>query len=228
MAYMREEVARVRGVPSDEPSFRALDLNLEISPVREKWSALRTISGPASLMRLSVEAPRMSGSTLAKRDPEPRRRRTSRQTGALRTWLAFGDTPSLRDRSKRDGADYPAMAPTWRIGASIRGATVPVKAFIADLLADLGGATVRSAYADAYRSAELRDYVAVAVGGREVWHRAGRLAQAVRAFQSGDPDGRAVATVKPQPCICNKRKSTLRRDGNGNPAIDRAQIGGTD
>ena len=33
--YMRAEVLRVQGVPSDEPSFRALDLNLEISPTRE-------------------------------------------------------------------------------------------------------------------------------------------------------------------------------------------------
>ena len=29
MAYMRAEVLRVRGVPSDEPSFRALDLTRE-------------------------------------------------------------------------------------------------------------------------------------------------------------------------------------------------------
>ena len=33
--YMREEVARVAGVPSDEPSFRALDLNQALSPSRE-------------------------------------------------------------------------------------------------------------------------------------------------------------------------------------------------
>ena len=31
--YMRAEVERVAGVPSDEPSFRALDLNLALSPV---------------------------------------------------------------------------------------------------------------------------------------------------------------------------------------------------
>ena len=47
-AYMRAEVLRVAGVPSDEPSFRALDLNLEISPTREMVCTL-TISRPASL-----------------------------------------------------------------------------------------------------------------------------------------------------------------------------------
>ena len=35
LEYMRAECARVHGVVSDEPSFRALDLNLEISPTRE-------------------------------------------------------------------------------------------------------------------------------------------------------------------------------------------------
>ena len=35
LAYMRAEVLRVRGVPSDEPSFRAYDLNLAIAPTRE-------------------------------------------------------------------------------------------------------------------------------------------------------------------------------------------------
>ena len=35
LQYMRDEVERVSGVPSDEPSFRALDLNQAISPTRE-------------------------------------------------------------------------------------------------------------------------------------------------------------------------------------------------
>ena len=35
LQYMRDEVERVLGVPSDEPSFRALDLNQAISPSRE-------------------------------------------------------------------------------------------------------------------------------------------------------------------------------------------------
>ena len=31
-------------------------------------------------------------------------------TGALRTWLAFGDVPDLAARARRDGADYAEMA----------------------------------------------------------------------------------------------------------------------
>ena len=34
LAYMRAEVERIKSVPSDEASFRALDLNLEISPTK--------------------------------------------------------------------------------------------------------------------------------------------------------------------------------------------------
>ena len=37
------------------------------------------------------------------------------------------------------------------------GRTVPVKAFVADVRADLADAKVRGAYADAYRVGELRD-----------------------------------------------------------------------
>ena len=60
LAYMRAEVLRVAGVPSDEPSFRALDLNLEISVRHGKWSVVPTISGPALPTRLSVEVRAMS------------------------------------------------------------------------------------------------------------------------------------------------------------------------
>ena len=35
LSYMHDEVARVRGVAFDEPSFRAFDLNLALSPTRE-------------------------------------------------------------------------------------------------------------------------------------------------------------------------------------------------
>ena len=76
-AYMQSEVERIKSVPSDEASFRALDLNLEISPTREMICS-PAISNPASLKRWNVEAPRMSGSTLARRVPGPRRRRTGR------------------------------------------------------------------------------------------------------------------------------------------------------
>ena len=127
VAYMRAEVERVEGVPSDEPSFRALDLNQEISPTREMVCTpddLRAcfaddidFRGPAYVGLDVGEA--ASGTAAVAYWP---------RTGAMRTWLAFGDNPTLKARGKRDGADYAAM----ERGGELRtypGRVVPVAAF---------------------------------------------------------------------------------------------------
>ena len=171
VAYMRAEVERVRGVPSDEPSFRALDLNLEISPTREMVCTpddLRACfadevpyRGPAYVGLDVGEAG--SGTAAAAYWPA---------TGALRTWLAFGATPNLKARGQRDGSDYLAMERRGELRV-YPGRTVPVKAFVADVRADLAGVKVRGAVADAYKVGELRDCVPWPVDGGEVWRGAG-------------------------------------------------------
>ena len=220
--YMRDEVVRVRGVPSDEPSFRALDLNLEISPTREMVCTpdeLRACfadevecRGPAYVGLDIGEA--ASGSAACAYWPA---------TGALKTWLAFGDTPTLRDRAKRDGADYAAMERRGELRV-YPGRAVPVKAFVADVRADLADAKVRGAYADAYKVGELRDCVP--------W--------ALTVVRSGmGPDGSAAVRAFQSAILTNKlalranlslssaiKESTLRRDGNGNPALDQARSRG--
>ena len=40
-------------------------------------------------------------------------------TGALKTWLAFGDRPTLKERAKRDGADYPDMERRGELPAKV-------------------------------------------------------------------------------------------------------------
>ena len=221
-SYMRAEVLRVQGVPSDEPSFRALDLNLEISPVREM------VCTPDDLRACFADSIECRGPAYVGLDVGEAGSGTAAaaywpQTGALRTWLAFGDTPSLRDRAKRDGADYPAMLRRGEL-AVYPGRVVPVKAFIADVRADLGGVTVRSAYADAYRSAELRDCLpwplTVVRSGTGPDGSA-----AVRAFQSAILTG-ALSLRSNLSLASAIKESTLRRDGNGNPAIDRARSAG--
>ena len=59
-------------------------------------------------------------------------------TGALRTWLAFGNVPTLIERGRRDGANYPDMQRRGEL-RTYPGRTVPVKAFVADVRADLAG-----------------------------------------------------------------------------------------
>ena len=222
VAYMRAEVERVRGVPSDEPSFRALDLNLEISPTREMVCTpgdLRTCfvsevpyRGPAYVGLDVGEAG--SGTAAAAYWPA---------TGALRTWLAFGSVPALRDRAKRDGADYPAMERRGELRV-YPGRTVPVKAFVSDVRADLAGVKVRGAVADAYKVGELQDCLpwplTVVRSGTGPDGSA-----AVRAFQSAVLTHKLAlrANLSLSSAI---KESTLRRDGNGNPAIDRARTAG--
>ena len=222
LQYMRDEVERIKGVPSDESSFRALDLNEEISSTREMvcspgdlrscFTASLDCRGPAYVGLDIGEAG--SGTSAAAYWPA---------SGALRTWLSFGDTPSLKERAKRDGADYPAMARRGELRV-YPGRTVPVKAFVADVRADLVDVKVRGAYADAYRSAELKDCLPWPLTIVRSGAGPGGSA-AVRAFQS------AVLTktlvLLPNLSLSSAiKESTLRRDGNGNPAIDRARSHG--
>ena len=222
VAYMRDEVLRVQGVPSDEPSFRALDLNLEISPVREM------VCSPDDLRACFADEIECRGPAYVGLDIGEAGSGTAAVafwpvTGALRSWLAFGAVPDLKARGKRDGADYLAMERRGEL-RTYPGRTVPIAAFVADLKADLAGADVRAAVADSYKSEGLRD----AMPWPLTIMRSGTGqdgSQAVRAFQ------RRVLTntlaLRPNLSLASAiKESTLRRDGNGNPAIDRARSHG--
>ena len=222
LAYMRSEVARVAGVASDEPSFRAFDLNLALSPTRE------AVCTPSDLEACFVDDAEYRGQAFVGIDIGEASSGTAAvafwpASGALRTWLSFGDVPALVDRSRRDGADYAAME---RMGElrTYPGRVVPVSEFVSQVEADLSGADVRTAVADGYRSGELLDccpwpleIVRSGVGPSG--------SQAVRAFQ------RAVLTrtlaTTPNLSLTNAiSESTIRRDGNGNPALDKARSAG--
>ena len=144
-------------------------------------------------------------------------------TGALRTWLAFGDVPDLAARGRRDGADYLAMARRGEL-RTYPGRTVPISEFVVQVKTDLGGADVRTAVADGYKASELLD---VCPWPLEVV-RSGvgpSGSAAVRAFQRAVLT-RTLATVKNYSLTNAIAESTVRRDGNGNPALDQARSGG--
>ena len=220
--YMRAEVLRVQGVPSDEPSFRALDLNLALSPTREM------VCTPDDLRACFADEVEYRGAVYLSFDIGEAGSGTAAAafypvTGALRTWLAFGDTPTLSERAKRDGADYVAMARRGEL-KTYPGRTVPVKAFVANVRADLAGANVRAAVADAYKVGELRDcspwpLTVVRTGAGPDG------SAAVRAFQSAILT-KTLALRANLSLATAIKESTLRRDGNGNPAIDRARTAG--
>ena len=97
------------------------------------------ISGPALLMsRSPFEDPRYVGLDIGEAGSGTAAVAFWPATGALRTWLSFGDTvPDLKARGKRDGADYLAMQRRGEL-RTYPGRTVPIAAFIADLKARPG------------------------------------------------------------------------------------------
>ena len=222
VSYMRSECERVKGCASDEPSFRALDLNQAISPVREM------VCSPDELRKCFADEIECRGPAYVGLDIGEAGSGTSAvafwpRTGAMKTWLAFGAVPTLKTRGKRDGADYLAMQSRGELKTHA-GRTVPVKAFVSDVHTDLAGADVRLAVADAYKAEALRD----ALPWQLLVQRTGSGpdgSASVRAFQ------RRVLTCELS-LISNLslasaiKESTLRRDGNGNPAIDRARSHG--
>ena len=222
VAYMREEVARVAGVASDEPSFRALDLNLAIAPTREM------VCTPSDLEACFVDVAEYRGRVFVGVDIGEASSGTAAvaywpDTGALRTWLAFGDVPDLAARARRDGADYGEMARRGEL-RTYHGRTVPVSEFVLQVEADLDGADVRTAVADGYRCGELLDCCPWPL--EVVRSGTGPSGSAsVRSFQRAVLT-RTIATVKNYSLANAIAESTLRRDANGNPALDKARSAG--
>ena len=222
VAYMRAEVERVAGVASDEPSFRAYDLNLALSPTREM------VCSPSDLEACFIDVATYEGSCYLGIDIGESSAGSAAvaywpETGGLQSWLAFGDVPSLIERSRRDGADYAAMERRGEL-RTYPGRVVPVGEFVEDVETDLSGANVFVAVADGYKAAELQDCCP--------WPlelvRSGSGpdgSAAVRAFQRAVLT-RAVRTAPNLSLASAIRESTIRRDGNGNPAIDQARARG--
>ena len=223
LSYMREECTRVSGVASDEPSFRALDLNQAISPVREMLCTPDDLRA-CFVDEIDCRGPAYVGLDIGEAGSGTAACAYWPVTGALKTWLAFGATPTLKERAKRDGSDYPAMQRRGELRA-YPGRTVPIRAFVADVRADLADANVRGAYADSYRAGELRDCTAVAVVNRAERGMGPDGSAAVRAFQRVVLTG-SLALRSNLSLASAIKESTLRRDANGNPALDQARARG--
>ena len=149
-------------------------------------------------------------------------------TGRCEFWMSFGDTPPIAERARRDDAPYQTMVDRGELRLH-PGRVVHPAQFLADVQADLAGVKVERAAADSHKDAEARDFLDRAAVRWPVEFRrvgAGKDGGAdVRAFQ------RLVLTgkLKMRPStalVCAITKSTLRRDGNGNPGLDKAHSRG--
>ena len=109
------------------------------------------------------------------------------------------------------------------------GRVVRPDAFLADLQTDLAGCRVERAAADSYKDSEVRDFLDRAAVRWPIDFRrvgAGKDGGAdVRAFQRLVLQ-RKLAMAENLSLVTAISKSTLRRDANGNPGLDKANARG--
>ena len=223
-SYMAAEVERIRGAPGDENSFRAWDLNQRLDPSREMLCSpddlracfvddLPEREGPAYLGWDFGEAVSAHGCTSI-----------WPASGRVECWMAYGDVPPIAERARRDDAPYTQMVSRGELRL-YPGRVVSVSQFLADVQADLAGVRVAGAAADSYKDSDAKDYLdRAAVRWPMEFRRvgAGRDGSAdVRAFQRLVLN-RKLAMLPSLAMVTAISKSTVRRDPNGNPALDRA------
>ena len=210
---------------SDEPSFRAYDLNLALSPTREMCGS------PDDLRACFTDS------------PEYRRAGIYR----CRYWgvgVGFGGGRLLagvwrvadlarvlatcRDldaRGRRDGTDYRAMERRRRAAWCIRAVWCRSAEFVEDVEADLHGAPVFVASSDGYKSEELRGVCPWPL--EIVRSGSGPDGSAARCGRSSGPVLKGTLRAAPNLSLTSAiAESTIRRDGNGNPAVDQARARG--
>ena len=229
VAYMAHEVNRIRsGAPGDEPSFRAFDLNQPLSPTREMILSPDDLRGCFADDPPAREGPCFLGFDFGEATSSTAAAAIWPSTGRLETWMAFGDVPPLSERQKRDSAPYVAMEARGEL-RTYPGRIVPPAAFLADLQIDLAGCRVRAAAADSYKDSEVRDFLDRAAVRWPINFRrvgAGKDGGAdVRAFQRLVHQ-RKLAMGENLSLVTAIAKSTLKRDSNGNPGLDKANARG--
>ena len=228
LEYMRDEARRVLATPTDQASFRAFDLNQPQDPSREM------LCSPADIKACFVDVlPERAAQVVIGLDMGEATSASAAvaiwpETGRLETWMAFGDVPSLIVRGKRDGARYDLMAERGEL-RTYPGVVTPVAEFIADIAEDLDGCDVRRVAADGYKDSEIRHFIRTA--GLQ-WPTQFRR---VGAGKDGGRDVRALqrliltGKVKLRPSLSLATaisNSSLHRDKNGNPGLDKAKSRG--
>ena len=188
--YMRAEARRVLATPSDQASFRALDLNQPGSPSRESvcspsdWAAcvvharaLPPREGPAWIGFDAGGSSSMCAAAVF-----------FSETKRLEIYAAFPSKPNLTDRGAADGVGHTYQEAFDRGELMLfDGRVTPVGAFLLHLAAALEGAEIAGAASDMYRRAEVQQALeAESLSWPWSWRRMGAGSQGsgdVRSFQ---------------------------------------------
>ena len=223
-SYMFAEVERIRGAPGDENSFRAFDLNQSLSPTREM------LCSPDDLRQCFVdELPERAGPAYLGFDFGEATSATAcaavwPSTGRTECWMAYGDTPPIAERARRDDAPYAQMVDRGELRL-YPGRVVHVSEFLSDVQAALAGVRVAGAAADSFKDSDARDFLdRAAVRWPIEFRRVGAGKDGgsdVRAFQRLVLNAK-LAMLPSLALVTAISKSTVRRDPNGNPALDKS------
>ena len=226
--YMVAESARVEVTPTDLASFLAYDCNLPQAPSREM------IFAPSDLTACFVsDLPGRAGNCYLGLDFGGATSGTAAcaiwpETGRVELWFGFGDVPDVVARGRADGARYDLMRQRGEL-TLYPGRVTPVDAFMTDVAESLAGVNVKRMAADGYKDAECKDFLERAgLHWRAEFRRVG-------AGKDGSADVRAIQRLVLQrklklpdslALVTAVSKSAIRRDGNGNPGLDKAESRG--
>ena len=227
--YMRDEARRVALTPADQAAFRAFDLNQPQNPARIM------LCDPADWRACEVDIlPARSGNCVVGFDLGGSSSMTAAaalwpETGRLETWAAFPDYPPLARRSEADGCrgQYEEMQRRGELRV-YPGRVTPVSAFLGDVAVALAGERVIKAGADRYRAQEAIQALEQArVNWPIQWRGTGAHSHA-----DGSHDVRAAQRLI-MSCRLKTRESlvmrsaiansSVRYDGAGNPALEKAR-----
>ena len=227
MAYMEDEARRVLATPSDQGHFRAFDLNQPQSPARELVCSLADWK---ACVVPDDELPPRDGKVIVGFDLGGSSSMTALValwpgTGRLEAWGAFPTTPDLKARGEVDNAPYLDMHERGEVSV-YGGRVTPVALFLKDCAARLAGERIIMAGADRYRRAEgLEALESASLRWPMIWRGLGAHAHAdgshdIRAFQKRVLN-RGFRTTESLLLASAIRESAIRRDGAGNPALDK-------
>ena len=230
--YMRDMAQRALDSPADQPSFRAYDLNQPQDPSRESLCSLTDWMACVHKQAAPRRGPCVIGYDLGGASSMTALVAFWPATGRAEAWGAFPSVPNLIDRGKRDGVGglYQRMADRGEL-AVYPGRVTPVGDFLRDCAARLEHVEVSAAGCDRYRMAEAQQAMQTGhVHWPMVFRGQGASAGAdgshdVRAFQRAVL--RAFWSMEESLLFESAvRESSIRRDGAGNPALERSRSRG--